>query len=127
MADHLDQELLSAAAHGSLDEVTTLLREGADPDARDDRGRTPLILAAGKPGRLAIVQAILDAGADVDAKDGSRRTAVMEAVLGRDVDILRLLLTRLPDLSVHGVLGETALIVATSSARRAVPLSLAAR
>ena len=127
MADDLEQRLLSAADHGSVDEVTAALREGADPNARDDRERTPLKLAAARrPGQLPIVQAILDAGADVDAQDGSRRTAVMEAILGRDLDVLGLLLSVRPDLSIHGVLGETALIIATSSAQRAVPLVLAA-
>jgi ankyrin repeat protein len=40
-----DRALLAAASAGDADAVALALRTGADPDARDRRGRTPLALA----------------------------------------------------------------------------------
>ena len=126
MTENRNHLLLSAAESGTLEDVVAALGKGADVDARDSAGRTPLMLAAGTAGRAAVVRAILDAHADIDAQDSSGRTAVMEAILGRDPETLQVLLERGPDLSIHGGLGESALIVAASSARQAVPPLLAA-
>lgn len=43
--ERLDRELCDAARHRDTDEVRRLLLRGADVDAKDDRGKTPLRLA----------------------------------------------------------------------------------
>lgn len=46
--------------------LTAILAAGADPNAIDANGRTPLILTVDEPLALPLAQALLDAGADPD-------------------------------------------------------------
>lgn len=64
----LDQELVDAAFICDVDRVRDLLRRGADPDARNDEGRPPLVSAV-LGGSLPLLEALLRGGAEVDAPD----------------------------------------------------------
>lgn len=61
---------------GSTDaaEVRACLDAGADPDARDDDGTTPLHSVAWDAKASTLVEMLIDAGADPNAKDQSGRT-----------------------------------------------------
>ncbi|HYQ80471.1 MAG TPA: ankyrin repeat domain-containing protein, partial [Anaeromyxobacteraceae bacterium] len=54
--------LMWAAGQGHLDTVRMLLSRGADPKARDDRGKTALAIAA-EAGHAAEAEALRAAGA----------------------------------------------------------------
>jgi ankyrin repeat protein len=84
------KDLRKAAEKGDVAKVHRLLAQGADANAKDDKGVTALMLAAGK-GHAEIVQALLDAGADAEAKDNQGLTAAMRAECGGFADIVRLL------------------------------------
>ena len=71
---HLNQDLLKMAKEGQDALVRTLLDAGAAINARDEDGRTALMLAA-MEGHLDTVAALLDAGADVEARDNDGKTA----------------------------------------------------
>ena len=71
---YLNQDLLKIAKKGQDALVRTLLTAGADINARDENGRTALMLAA-LGSHLATVTSLLDAGADVEAKDDDGKTA----------------------------------------------------
>lgn len=60
-ADDAGNRLRKAAEGGKLDQVEQLLKQGAPVDPADKRGRTAVVLAAGK-GHVAVVQALLGAG-----------------------------------------------------------------
>jgi hypothetical protein len=60
--------LHSAVAAGQPDLVRALLAQGANINARDARGRTPLMIAASGDSR-AVVVALLAAGADTSLRD----------------------------------------------------------
>ena len=61
-----------AAKVGHEDAVAALLRAGADVDAKDEEGNTPLELAAEWWGDAATVEALLEAGADINQRQGER-------------------------------------------------------
>ncbi len=75
----MSSELIEAVGAGDLGKARTLLVAGAVVDARDDAGRTPLMLAA-HAGNLPLVEALLAAGADVNASAEGGWTATSLAV-----------------------------------------------
>ena len=68
--------------HDAKGVVQTLCDFGADLDARDSRGNTPLHAAAGA-GAAAAVAALLDAGADAAARNTNQDTPLHSAVWHR--------------------------------------------
>ena len=70
--------LQSAAASGDTAQTTALLNQGAALNARDDHGRTPLMLAV-MQGRLDVVRLLLNRGADPTIADGAGRTPLQQA------------------------------------------------
>jgi serine/threonine-protein phosphatase 6 regulatory ankyrin repeat subunit B len=68
------------------DIVTLLLGKGAPVDARDSRGKTPLLLACEKY-NPAILDALLAAKAGVDAADSLGRTPLLVALVNRRAEV----------------------------------------
>ncbi|WP_165227137.1 ankyrin repeat domain-containing protein [Aquisphaera insulae] len=58
--------LHEASRRGEAEVIRDLVHERADIEARDDEGRTPLLIAA-EAGHVAAVRALIEAGADVNA------------------------------------------------------------
>jgi ankyrin repeat protein len=75
----LQPPLHRAARRSDLTEVQRLLAQGAEVDARNARGDTALMIAAGR-GHVDIVRSLLAAGADVQAENGVGETAWVLAV-----------------------------------------------
>jgi Ankyrin repeats (many copies) len=70
--------LLSAAASGDTVQTTALLDQGAVLEARDELGRTPLMLAVMQR-KPEVVRLLLDRGADPNAADNAGRTPLQLA------------------------------------------------
>ena len=69
-----------AAENGNEALVRLLIRHGANVDARDNRGATPLMLACdsgylGRTKNSSVVLLLLDSGADPNARDSDGKTA----------------------------------------------------
>ena len=85
------EALLRAAREGNADTVKALLSSpGADVNATDERGSTPLIEAA-RYGHDDVARALLAAGANTKAKDKDGKTALMFAVQGGHDEVVRAL------------------------------------
>jgi ankyrin repeat protein len=76
---------------GDRDSILRLAREGADLNARDSNGRTPLHVAAFQ-GHGAAAQALIAVGADPGLLDNQRYDAVTITAVRGDVPSLKALL-----------------------------------
>ena len=102
-----------------------LLGEGEDLEARDSRGRTPLIVAA-EEGETDRVAELVECGARVDAGDDCNWTAMMRAASRGHTDILAFLLDHGAEINHAEKTGYTALMGAVIANRpEAVRLLLA--
>lgn len=107
----LNLQLLRASELGDATRASALLRAGADVNARDDSGRTPLTWAA-LGDHVAVARVLVAAGADPDLQDDRRNTALLVSGETGSVAMLREVLRADPDLSRTNRFGGTALIPA---------------
>ena len=94
-----EKDLLRAAKRGKIETVSTLLAQAVDPNAKDRKGRTPLMLAS-ENGHLPVVRALLDSGANPTLTDRKSRTALSYATKAGEavvVEQLRFALARRSD------------------------------
>jgi len=85
--------LLDAAEYGDGRLVQDLLGAGASVNVRDEEGRTPLILAAGR-GHLKVARILLDRGAAIGAANSSLGTALAYAAWSGHTEMVSELLSR---------------------------------
>jgi ankyrin repeat protein len=86
--------------------VALLLSAGADPNARDNEGNTPLIDCRLDPD---VALELIKAGANVNARNGSGRTPLMSAL---KPDVVQVLLEKGADVLARDQRGKTALDLA---------------
>ncbi|HEX3131422.1 MAG TPA: ankyrin repeat domain-containing protein [Thermoanaerobaculia bacterium] len=82
----------SAIKHGDILRVRELLDDGADADARNPHGWTPLMHAA-ETGHTGIIELLLSRGADVNATNEFGCSALAYAALEGRVGAIRMLLS----------------------------------
>jgi ankyrin repeat protein len=142
--------LHDAALVGEAELAAVLIRSGADPDAREAEGHTPLyrastgdvarvLLAAGatadvasgptrgtalhqaaRRDNISVAQALLDHGATIDARDAKGQTPLRRAVNCRQLEIVRLLVRHGADPHAADRRGVTPLDVARTAEMRQV-------
>jgi ankyrin repeat protein len=109
-ADSSASALHWAAYNNDLDAVKRLLSEGADPNAVNRFGVTPLHEAA-TVGNAEMLKALLDAGADANAAFGEGETVLMTAARTGDAESVRALLAHGADADAREQWhGQTALM-----------------
>jgi ankyrin repeat protein len=117
-------DLFDAVRGGDAGRVKALLQSGADANARDDIGATPLLYAAALPSQDCL-RVLLDGGADVNASTTNGSTALMWATA--DAPTVRLLLDRGAAVNAKTKDDTTALVTAARRGNAEVMKLLLAR
>lgn len=107
----MTQNLIQAAERGDAALVQQLLRDGADLNGRDARGRTP-IMAATHANKPAIVKLLIQAGADINLQDEIKDNPFLYAGAEGRLEVLKLLIDAGADTRITNRFGGTALIPA---------------
>jgi type II secretory pathway predicted ATPase ExeA len=110
------QALLLRAENGDVPSVLALLAAGESPDARDQTGVTPLMLAA-IHGNAIMSDALLQRGASVNARTRAGQTALMMAAINNNLGVARRLLDRGAAVDARTAAGWTALMYAAWEGR----------
>jgi ankyrin repeat protein len=109
----IDQELREAIRENNLPEVSRLLSVGADVNATNTIGWTPLGWAC-HCGYAQVVKELLDHGADIDAKDDVGDAPLHDAALSGHVTIVNELRSRGANIEVKNSAGNTPLHIAAT-------------
>lgn len=110
------------AVRGRTSVVKFLLEKGVDVDARDQKGRTPLICSVIN-GHAETVKLLLDSGANIESTfEGN--TVLMEAVMQNHEEIVIVLISHGADKEARNKAGHTALHIAAASSYVRVVRSL---
>ncbi|MBD0421469.1 ankyrin repeat domain-containing protein [Streptomyces sp. TRM S81-3] len=110
-----DIALLTAARRGDVAAAREALAAGADPEARDAVGRTPVLRAA-LAGHVAVAELLVAAGADVNAQDSREDSAWLVTGVTGSVPMMRALLPGGPDVTLTNRFGGVSVIPAAERA-----------
>jgi len=109
----MNQRLVQAADKGDLQQVQSLLDNGANVNAKDDHGSTALMLAS-STGNLEVVSLLLQKEANVNSKREDGSTALTMAGYHCQSEVVKLLLARGADVNARVNEGSTALLFAAA-------------
>ena len=116
----LNADLLKAIGRADETEVRALLAEGADVDALDAEGRTPLLIMAGRQRwetaqHLKITSLLLEYGAEVNATDQHGHTPLMLAAKWGRIGTVKILKQHGAEINAVCDYGHTPLILAAGN------------
>ena len=77
----VDKALIEATIEGNVEEVRSLLENGADVNTQDDKGWTPLMFAA-KSQDVEMAKLLMENGADNEIRNDERNKAIWIAKNG---------------------------------------------
>ena len=107
----INHEFIEAVKINDLHCALGLLEQGADLEAKDDKGRTTLTWAAHR-GHVDVALALMDKGSDLEAKDNFGKTAFMFAALNGHIELTIQILEKGACLETADNDGTTALMLA---------------
>lgn len=111
MKENNKQSLFTAIKKDDTLQLKQLINSGVKLEERDDKGRTPLMIAAYE-NKIAAARILIDAGADVNAQDDILNSPFLYAGAAGQLEILRLCLNAGADFNIYNRYGGTALIPA---------------
>ena len=107
-------DIHAAVRTGDAEKVETALKSGADVNAPDNWGRTPLIVAL-QQGKAQVVEMLINRGANVAATDAWGRTPLLVATQLKNTAAIRLLLEKQSDVNAANKNDITPLIAAAQT------------
>jgi ankyrin repeat protein len=116
-------ELHTAAEANDLERLRKLLSQGADVNARDNRGWTPLHVAVSASNRAA-AELLLAQGANVEARTSTGRSALHFCAIDGEASWIPLLVLHKGDVNAADDLGMTPLHLACQHGNRDGALAL---
>jgi len=125
-ADTPQNEIVYRASLGRVDDVKLLLKQGASPDGKNDKGVPLLALAAARKDDegLNVVKALVEAGAHIDGKDSDGQTALFYAAKQGNQKIVDYLLARGADYYATDNSGNTARNLAYTSGHQDIGVDI---
>jgi ankyrin repeat protein len=112
-----------AALWGARSAAEALLQKGADVNARDASGRSPLALTATRASgifarrRLPMAQFLIEKGAEINAADRNGSTPLLRAVKAGDAALMAALLEKGAAIEARDSSGSTPLLAALAAPR----------
>jgi ankyrin repeat protein len=103
----INAELLEAAKVGDTVKLKQLVNQGADVNAKTDKGTTALMWAAYK-NHIEFVKVLIDSGVDVNTKTEDGWTALMDAAIEGHAEMLKILIDAGADVNATQGDGNTA-------------------
>lgn len=116
--ESLNKKLLAAAITATrAREIKELLEKGADINAHNEWGLTPVMLAAQYNHCVAVLNALIAAGADIQEAEPKYRSNSLHLAANstKNVKVIEALLNAGANIDARNYLGETALIMAVNS------------
>ena len=105
----INQDIFTAVAVGNLDQVKSLLNQGADVNAKGPGG-LPVLTIAAMDGQTDVVKLLLEKGADVNAESGNGGTALIYAAMRGRANVAEMLLAHGADVNAKSDTGNTAIM-----------------
>lgn len=108
MSRKLNERLMNAVKNNQREEVKFLLNAGADVNAKDVYGSTPLHFATNHA-RSHIMELLVEYGADVNAQDKNGVTKLMQVCSYGDIEMVGYLLEHGADPIITDLFGENSM------------------
>lgn len=116
---NVNNELLSAAANGDTAAATRLLGQGADVEAKNNQGDSPLLLAA-RAQKEEMADLLIAKGASLEDKNNQGDTPLIAACTVGSTGLTRLLVAKGSDFNARDDVGATPLMYAALAGNTAI-------
>lgn len=105
--EKLDEELIDAVWKGQIRQIRSLVRQGANPDARRGHQERTMLILACERSNLAMAQTLIKAGAHADLPDNEMNTPLHVAAQGSSHELMDLLVKKGARLEAKNSSGRT--------------------